>query len=93
MERRRGSRRHHNDVFTTCKYMRTKVDSHVKYGLASHSSGARARRSLVPQTGLVMFIELFNWNSIIGHYLIKGSLKLMLHNNNNTQIAAIASLP
>ena len=53
MERRRGSRRHNNDVCTTRKYMRTKVDSHVKYGLASHSSGARARRSLMPQTGHV----------------------------------------
>ena len=39
-----------NDVCTTRKYMRTKVDSHVKYGLASYSSGARARCSLVPQT-------------------------------------------
>ena len=45
VERRRGSHLHNNDV-----YMRTKVDSHVKYGLASYSSGARARRSLVPQT-------------------------------------------
>ena len=53
MERRRGSCPHNNDVCTTCKYMRTKVDSHVKYGLASHSSGARTRRSLVPQTGHV----------------------------------------
>ena len=47
---RRGGRLHNNDVCTTRKYIRTKVDSHVKYGLASYSSGARARRSLVPQT-------------------------------------------